>query len=109
MNQSWAKSIVNDVTYLWFALMIVGSVPASFSIMMFDAPGSGKPATIVLAASLMSFPLVCLLSIVMAQRALKVDLLLLAYLWVLVPLANIAVGSAGLAWIQLVQDGRFNG
>jgi hypothetical protein len=29
--------------------------------------------------------------------------------WALLPLANLLVGGAGLAWISLVQGGRFTG
>jgi hypothetical protein len=109
MNRDWAKSIVELSQYIWFALMIVVSVPAFFSIMMFDAPGSDKPATYLLAGSLMSCPIACGLSVLMSERSIKTNALLSAFLWAMLPLVNIAVGSAGWAWISWMQGGRFNG
>jgi hypothetical protein len=90
--------------------MILGSWPALLSPMIFDAPGSEKKsANYVLAWSLMSFPLVCLLSIVLSQWALWVNAPLWAYLSAMLPLVNIAIGSAGWAWISWKQGGSFNG
>jgi hypothetical protein len=109
MNREWAKSIVKFSQYIWFALMIVVSVPALFSIMMFDAPGSDRPATYLLAGSLMSCPFACGFSVLMSERSIKTHALLSAFLWTMLPLVNIAVGSAGLAWIVWMQGGRFNG
>jgi hypothetical protein len=109
MGRSLAKSFVDDATIVLVFLLIVSAAPAGLSVMMFDAPGSDTPATYALAGSLMSFPFACCLAVVMSQRALKVNTPLTACVWVFLPLVNIGVGGAGLAWITLVQGGKFNG
>lgn len=55
MDRDTAKSIVRANTLGWGVLGFLSLVPALFSVMMFDAPGSEKnPATIALALSIVT-------------------------------------------------------
>jgi hypothetical protein len=95
---------------LWAVVGIVSFLPAMFSVMMFDAPGSTEqPATWVLALSVLSFPLVCLFAVVNALVCRRAGDLQRAYRFLLLPLVNLLAGGAAAAWIQAFQDGKFAG
>jgi hypothetical protein len=103
-------SIVRATWITWGLLGIVAVPPAMFSVMMFDAPGAAENwATIVLAAATLSFPFVCLISVIESRNRLLRDLQANAYWWACLPLVNVVVGGVGLAWISLVQGGKFSG
>lgn len=98
------------LSLLWGALGLLGAIPAMFAVMMFDAPGSETNLpTIAAAASIFTFPLVCLFTIIASwaayssgtsQRALQITAL---------PLINLVVGSGSFAWIEWMQGGKFTG
>jgi hypothetical protein len=78
--------------------------------MMFDAPGAWEnTATQALVWALVFFPISCLVAVILSLQALKAEKLGQAFLWVCLPLISLAVGAAGLAWIQIYQGGRFAG
>lgn len=110
MSPRLAHDVVDTTTFLWGLLGLVSVPAAGFLVMMFDAPGStDNLSTYFLAASVMSFPLACLLSVSMSWQTLRTGAFSKACLWTLLPLANIVIGAAVLTWISFVQDGRFNG
>jgi hypothetical protein len=110
MPRSVALAILCATTVLWVALGLAAIIPALFSVMMFDAPGSEKNLAVrALAASLMGFPIVCGFSVAKSWLVFREKAYWLACALALLPLINVAVGGAGLAWIQLVQGGKFNG
>jgi hypothetical protein len=57
----------------------------------------------------MSFPLACLLSVSMSWRALRAGATSNACAWLTLPLANVVIFGAAVTWIELFQEGRFNG
>lgn len=110
MNARLAKSLVLGATIAWTPLGVVSILPAMFSVMMFDAPGSEKNlATIALAASLMSLPVVCGIAVAMSWQSLRAASHAVACLWAMLPFVNLFVGGAGLNWIMWMQGGKFNG
>jgi hypothetical protein len=88
----------------------VSIVPAGFSVMMFDAPGStGQPATWVLALAVLSFPLVCLFAAVNALIHRRSGQLSRAYWFLALPVASLLIGAAAAFWIETFQGGKFAG
>ena len=78
--------------------------------MVFDAPGAiDNTANVLFAFSLLSFPPLCLASILLSKKALKEERFANACQWACVPLASLAVGAAAVAWICMYQGGKFAG
>ena len=110
MNRKLANWVVIGASIVWVPLGILSTVPAGFSVMMFDAPGADKnPATIALVFGLMSFPVACLFGVAISWKALRGEKFFQACLWTYLPFVSLAIGGAGLAWIWMVQGGRFAG
>ena len=110
MNQSLSKTIVYGSMLAWTLLGLASAVPAMFSVMMFDAPGStSNPATMALVASLMTFPFICALTVGNVWHAHRTGDLSSAYRWACLPFFNLAVGGAGTLWICLMQGGMLSG
>lgn len=108
LNAAVAQAIVHIATAVWRPLGVLSVFPALFSVMLFDAPGSEHNlATIALASSLISFPYICWVSVSKSRAALNSEAFSIACLWSLLPLINLAIGSAGLAWISWFQGGKF--
>lgn len=99
------------VTTLLFAVGgVLGVIPALFSPMMFDAPGSTEnPFTVALFLSVISFPVVSLLSIVISWLLYAFDRPRAAWLLALTPLIPIFVGALALTGLQLLHGGSFSG
>lgn len=99
------------VTTLLFAIGgVLGIFPALFSPMMFDAPGSTQnPFTVALFLSVISFPVVCLLSIVVSWVLYALDRRRAAWLFALIPLIPIVLGALALTGLQLLHGGSFSG
>jgi hypothetical protein len=95
-------------TVLVGILGVMGVFGAMFAAMMFDAPGSERnQPTRILALSVVTLPVSCLIAIGLAwffrDRG-------SASLWLfLLPLLNVVTGAAALFWISAFQGGRFNG
>jgi hypothetical protein len=65
MKPTVAISIVAIGSLAWAVLGIAGLVPAGFSVMLFDAPGStSNPSNVGLFLLIASFPVFCLAAIV---------------------------------------------
>lgn len=110
MNQTLSKTIVYGSMLAWTLLGLACAVPAMFSVMMFDAPGStSSPATVALVAALMSFPFICALTVGNVWHANRTGDVSAAYRWACLPLVNLAVGGAATLWIMLMQAGKFGG
>jgi hypothetical protein len=103
-----ANTIRVTVTVLLGILGLAGCLPAMFTPMMFDAPGSERnPATLILALSVATWPLSCLVAIGLSwgfKKRVNVSLLLL-----LLPLLNIVGGCVALFLLMAFQGGRFAG
>lgn len=110
MTRKSALTIATLASVLWGALGTVGVVPALFSVMMFDAPGSTtNPATIASAASVMSFPLVCGISVSLCWTRFREQRFAAAGWSTLLPLMNVVVLAAAIGWIEWMQGGKLNG
>jgi hypothetical protein len=99
--------------YAWAAIWIVagaiGILPAIFSVMFIGAPGAlERPATIAFTLAVFTFPGACFLAAVGAIGN-RAEHPVWAYLMLLLPLVNVAIGVAAFAWIQQFQGGKFNG
>src|SRR5262249_27232876 len=109
MSPRFAGEIVDTATFLWGVLGLAGLPAAGLFVVMFDAPGSHPLSTYSLAASVMRFPLAFLLFVFMAWRALRAGATSSACAWLTLPLANVVIFGAAATWIEMFQDGRFNG
>lgn len=110
MYNCLAKVMVGFATVVWGILGTGGAFAAMFAVMLFDAPGSEKQlATIVLAVGAMTFPVLCLISLIMSWAAVCDGLLFKACKWTLLPLVSIALGLAAQIWINVFQNGRLCG
>lgn len=89
-------------------LGVLSILPALFSVMMLDAPGSeSNLATLALVVSLFTFPVACAGATALSWIAYGSGALKMACMWALLPMINLVVGGAGLTWILVVQGGRF--
>lgn len=86
-----------------------GTFVAAFAVMMFDAPGSeNNPATIALFTSLCGLPIVSGTTVVfswilyVSQRYRAA-----CAITIVLPLLNALAIAAALAYISIVQDGKF--
>lgn len=103
-------------TYLAIMSVIMGAfgalstLPALFSVMMFDAPGATEnPATVTLFVAIASCPIVCYSAIFSAWLFYRENKFGLARIVVLAPLLNLLVGGIALYCLEVFYDGRFNG
>lgn len=102
--------LVIPATVVWGALGILGLLPAMFTPMMFDSPGSTSSIPIIVAAlSILCFPLVCLVSIVAAWMAYRDCDYYRIKRWIITPLGSIAVTVAAFIWLNLAQAGLLPG
>jgi len=110
MTAQRVKFVVWGTTLVWIPLALASALPAMFAVMAFDAPGSERnPATIALVAATMSFPLVAIVAVLESWNRYRQGSFALACRWACLPLVNLAVAAAGVAWITFVQGGRFAG
>lgn len=78
------------------------------SFMMFDAPGSEEnPTTILLFLSVLTFPVVCGISIGLAWILYARKKFKAACTISFLPVLNLLCGAAALIWLQIFNDGRF--
>ena len=59
--------------------------------------------------SILTFPIACFYSATRAISHLKKDRLRAGYLWLLLPMINVAVAAAAIAWSAFFQSGNVNG
>ena len=103
-----AKFMVAGLSVLWIAVGVWGLFPAAFSVMMIGAPGATeRPATVILDATIFTFPGVCFAAAAKAlsMRAHRPR----ASLILLLPLISMAIAAAADVWIEHFQGGKFNG
>jgi hypothetical protein len=78
-------------------------------VFLFDSPGSEKnPATIILFANALTFPLACLTSVVASWILYASKRYTLAVGLAFLPLVNVIMGAGALVWLELFNDGRFS-
>ena len=112
VNEKEKKSIKQNWLYiasrLWFAVGCVGSPPALFSVMMFDAPGSSEVLpTILLFWLVVSFPFVCFGSS-LGIWLLKNKNEVLAFYVSLLPGLALVLIFAAITWLNVSCHGQFN-
>ncbi len=108
MTQQRARTLLLVTTILAGAAGLVGIAAALMSFMMFDAPGSEKnPATIVLFLSVLTFPIVCAVSAVLAWVFYAFKKFSLACATSFLPAINLLTGAAALAWLEIFNHGNF--
>ena len=106
----WVTWTLTGLSLLWGAAGLAGAIPAMFSVMMFDSPESVTNLAVIAAAlSIFTFPVVCLFTIVASWVAYGRGNARKACRLMALPLANVAVCGAAIAWIELVQNGNFAG
>lgn len=109
MSSKGSRFLIRLISVLWILAGVAGLMPALFSVMLFDAPGSeSNPATIALALAVATFPFVCLGAAVQSLRSASADSGG-DYRLLFLPLLNIVVAAIAVAWIEAFQNGRFNG
>lgn len=95
---------------LWSVLGVLGLLPAMFSPMLFDAPGSTSSLpTIMFAIGVLAFPLACFASVVGMWAAYSRGNLLVAYRWCALPLGCAGWVAAAMIWLNLAQAGSLAG
>jgi hypothetical protein len=116
MQRKTALILVFGATVLLVVMAVVGAVPAMMTPMLFDSPESlYSPATITLAISVATFPLVCILAALLSWLVVLLPAfatLAHRYLWAcgltVLPLVNVAIAGVALAWITYVNDGSLS-
>lgn len=95
------------VTTIVFGLAgVIGILPALTSFFLFDALGSTEnPGTIVLFISALSFPIVCALSIAASWTLYAMKRFTVARWLAFLPVLNLLLGGAALAWLQIFNAG----
>jgi hypothetical protein len=106
--RDWAF-LIPVAAWFWRIVGTVAILPALFSVMLFDAPGSTQFSTIVLAVAVVTFPAVCLACAQEAMRHYRGERWPAAFRSLCLPLGSVALVMLALAWIEIVQGGKFNG
>lgn len=89
-------------------LGVLPAVPALFSVMMFDAPGStSNPATIILFIATISFPLVCFGAIATAWELYRENRKWAGRLIFLSPTVNVIAFFAAYDCLEIFYGGKF--
>lgn len=110
MTSTTANRVVLGTTVLWTLLGLASALPAMFACMMFDAPGSeDRWATLALVGALMSFPIVCVVSVIESHASRRAENYARACWAASLPLVNLAVGGVAAAWIMIAQGGMLAG
>ncbi len=106
MTQKPTRTCLIIATVLFSLGGLVGLLPALTSFFLFDAPGSDKnPATILLFCSAVTFPLLCLVSVVLSW-ILYARERFTASCWIaFLPVVNVVAGTLALLWLELFNNG----
>jgi hypothetical protein len=103
LNVAVIYILVSVVAVLGF----LGLFPAAFAVTIVGGPSANRHlATWALCLAILTFPLVCLVSIMLTWSAWESPIR--AWL-LLIPLFNVFVGVVALQWINFFQDGKFTG
>lgn len=108
--------LLSIATVIWVLGAVVGALPALMTPMMFDSPGSlENPATVTLAISVATFPVVCILAVLLSWLVFLLPVfadLPHRYLWacglMALPLINVATAGLALAWLSYFNGGSFS-
>jgi hypothetical protein len=88
--------------------VLIGSFMAIMSPMMFDAPGStSNPPVVLLFSSVISFPVVYLIAIVLAWVAFAMRRDSVALWLSALPAVPFLVGIVSIVWLQFGSNGQF--
>ena len=116
MHRKTALMVLVIATVILMIAAVVGALPAMMTPMMFDSPGSlESPATVTLALSVATFPLVCILAVLLSWLVFSLPVFATIphrYLWACgltaLPLINVAIAGLALAWISYFNGGSFS-
>ncbi|PSR19466.1 hypothetical protein C8255_02360 [filamentous cyanobacterium CCP3] len=116
MQRKTVLMVLWVATVIWIAAAVVGVVPALMSPMILAAPGALEhPAAVTLALSVGTFPVVCIVAVLLGWLTFALPALahrphrdLWACVLINLPLLNIATGGLALAWMSWFNGGSFN-
>ncbi|MBD2258048.1 hypothetical protein [Pseudanabaena sp. FACHB-2040] len=116
MKRKTALMFLSIATAVLIAAAVIGVFPAVMTPMMFDAPGSMEnPATVTLAIGVATFPIVCVLAVVLSWTVALLPVLAQFpqhYSWACaltgLPLVNVVVAGLALAWLTVFNGGSFS-
>lgn len=87
---------------------VIGAVLALMSAMFFDAPGSEhNPSLILLAGSLVAFPITCVVGIACAWIAFARHCYRGAIRFSLLPFLPVVTAIVGIVWLEVAYGGKF--
>ncbi len=110
MESSAKKTVLKVTTGLWLLATVPGIGLAMFSVMLFDAPGSEEnPATIALFYSLSTFPVICVVSVVLSWILYRRQWSTVACWIACLPLLNVIAGIGAIVYLETFCGGRFSG
>jgi len=110
MQRNRARNWLIAATVLFAIGGLLSLLPAMMSGMMFDAPGSERnPATIAIFVSVISFPVVCVLSILVSWILYRCGRLEAALLASAAPLVNLLILAVALGCLNWLYGGHFGG
>lgn len=115
MKRKFALTFLFVATVILVLAAVVGFFPAVMTPMMFDAPGSlENPVTVTLALSVATFPIVCVLAVILSWLMALLPMLAhfpQHYTWACLltglPLINVAIGGFAIVWLSLFNGGSF--
>ena len=109
MSQKQARKFLIITTIVFGVAGLLGLLPALTSFFLFDAPGSEKnPATVVLFCAALTFPIVCLISIILSWILYARKHFAVACYTSFLPAVNIVCGGTALIWLELFNGGQFS-
>jgi hypothetical protein len=110
MDPERTRQIVRSRTTLFALLGLLGILPALWSPMMLDSPQATRnPATVLLFLSVVTFPVICFLSVLTAWPLHRRGRYSAACWVAALPAVNVAVGVVALCCLQLIYGGKFSG
>lgn len=116
MRRKTALMVLFIATVLLIVGAIAGFLPAIMTPMMFDDPKAlESPATVTLALSIATFPIVCMVAVLLSWLVFLLPVFAnLPYRYILacgltaLPLINLSIAGLALAWISYFNDGFFS-
>lgn len=104
------KLYLTILSVVFGVLGAASAIPALFSVMLFDAPGSTEnPATIALVAAIATCPIVCPAAVVGAWLFYRAGRNALAAIVIWSPILNVVVAAIAIYCLETFYGGKFNG
>ncbi len=97
VRKDFTKVYLMITTGIFAAAGVLGFLPSMMAFMLFDAPGSeNNPVIVTLFWAMVTFPVVCGLSVILSWYLYRVRQYFLACGVALLPLVNVIVGFAAI-------------